>query len=170
MKGTQCFPMGLLGWGVVGGLWELLLRRNGVSPLVYYIHTLLWFCTSLGQQSQLAIRKTKQGLPWRLSGKESACQCRRHGFDPWSGRIPHAAEQLSPCTTATEPVVYSPGAVTTESTYCTYWSPHILEPVLRNKRSRRNEKLVHCNSSSPHHHNSQQRNIYKKITSWGKNL
>ena len=26
-----------------------------------------------------------QGLPWWLSGKESACQCRRHGFDPWVG-------------------------------------------------------------------------------------
>ena len=23
-----------------------------------------------------------------LSGKESACQCRRHGFDPWTGKIP----------------------------------------------------------------------------------
>ena len=22
-------------------------------------------------------------LPWWLSSKESACQCRRHGFDPW---------------------------------------------------------------------------------------
>ena len=22
-------------------------------------------------------------LPWWLSGKESSCQCRRHGFDPW---------------------------------------------------------------------------------------
>ena len=33
------------------------------------------------------------------------CQCRRHGFDPWSGKIPHAAEQLSPCTTATEALV-----------------------------------------------------------------
>ena len=27
------------------------------------------------------------GLPQRLSGKESACQYRRHGFDPWSGKI-----------------------------------------------------------------------------------
>ena len=27
-----------------------------------------------------------------------------HGFDPWSGKIPHAEEQLSPCTTAIEPV------------------------------------------------------------------
>ena len=27
-------------------------------------------------------------LPGWLSGKESACQCRRHGFDPVSGRSP----------------------------------------------------------------------------------
>ena len=26
-------------------------------------------------------------------------------FDPWSGKIPHAVEQLSLCTTATEPVL-----------------------------------------------------------------
>ena len=29
------------------------------------------------------------GLPWWLSVKESTCQCRRrHGFDPWVGKIP----------------------------------------------------------------------------------
>jgi len=28
------------------------------------------------------------GLPWWSSGKESACQCSRHRFDPWSGKIP----------------------------------------------------------------------------------
>ena len=31
------------------------------------------------------------GLPRWLSGKEPACQCRRHrrcGFDPWVGKIP----------------------------------------------------------------------------------
>ena len=28
------------------------------------------------------------GLPGWLSGKESACQCRRHRFDPWVGEIP----------------------------------------------------------------------------------
>ena len=39
----------------------------------------------------------KYGLPRRLSGKESACQCRRLWLDLWSGKIPHAAEQLSPC-------------------------------------------------------------------------
>ena len=28
------------------------------------------------------VRLTGGGLPWWLSGKESACQCRRHGFNP----------------------------------------------------------------------------------------
>ena len=30
-------------------------------------------------------KKPFTGLPWRSSGKESALQCRGHGFDPWSG-------------------------------------------------------------------------------------
>ena len=42
------------------------------------------------------------GLPWWLSGKESVLQCKRHRFDPWSGKIPHAAENLSSCTTTAE--------------------------------------------------------------------
>ena len=28
------------------------------------------------------------GLLWWISGKESACQCRRHRFDPWVRKIP----------------------------------------------------------------------------------
>ena len=28
------------------------------------------------------------GLPWWLSGKESACQCRRREFNPWVRKIP----------------------------------------------------------------------------------
>ena len=35
-----------------------------------------------------------EGVPWWRSGWESACQCGGHGFEPWSGKIPHAAEQL----------------------------------------------------------------------------
>ena len=46
---------------------------------------------------------TGWGLPWWRSGWESACRCRGHGFEPWSGKIPHAAEQLGPCATTTEP-------------------------------------------------------------------
>ena len=28
------------------------------------------------------------GFPWWLSGKESTCTGRRHGFDPWVGKTP----------------------------------------------------------------------------------
>ena len=28
------------------------------------------------------------GLPMWFSSEESACQCRRHRFDPWAGKIP----------------------------------------------------------------------------------
>ena len=44
-----------------------------------------------------SVPRLKPGLPWWLSGEESACQWRRHGFDPQSGKIPHAKEQLSLC-------------------------------------------------------------------------
>ena len=62
------------------------------------------------------------GLPWWLSGKESAYQCRGHGFNPWYGTIPHALEQLSSCTAtmslcsrALELQLLSPHATTTEA-------------------------------------------------------
>ena len=32
-------------------------------------------------------------LPWWLSGKESACQCRGWGFNPWVGKIPWRRKQ-----------------------------------------------------------------------------
>ncbi|KAJ8790812.1 hypothetical protein J1605_021240 [Eschrichtius robustus] len=54
---------------------------------------------------------------------------RGRGFEPWSGKIPHAAEQLGLCTTATEPA-------------------H-LEPVLRNKRGRDSERPAHRDEEWP---------------------
>ena len=41
-------------------------------------------------------------LPRWLSGKESACQCRRPRFDPGRSHMPR-----SPCATSTEPVLWS---------------------------------------------------------------
>ena len=35
-------------------------------------------------------------LPRWHGGWESACQCRGHSFDPWSGKIPNTPEQLKP--------------------------------------------------------------------------
>ena len=53
------------------------------------------------------------GLPWRLSGQESTCQCQRHRFDPWSGRIPHPRED-PPCPGAPKPVHHNHWACAVE--------------------------------------------------------
>ena len=37
---------------------------------------------SLVFYSKFVLPLRLSGLPWWLSGKESACQCRRHGFNP----------------------------------------------------------------------------------------
>ena len=52
------------------------------------------------------------GLP---CGKESACQWRRHAFNPWSRKILHTVEQLNPCVTTMEPVVWSWGTTAIET-------------------------------------------------------
>ena len=69
------------------------------------------------------------GLPWWHSGWESACQCRGHGFEPWSGKIPHATEQLGPWATTTEPAR--------------------LQPVPRSKRGRDSERPAHRDEEWP---------------------
>ena len=76
-------------------------------------------CQSPSSSASIAFGPTlkpQSGLPWWRSGWESACRCREHGFEPWSGKIPHATEQLGPWATTTEPAR--------------------LEPVLRNERPR----------------------------------
>ena len=50
----------------------------------------------------LSDKHAKAGLRWGLSSEEPARQCRRHGFDPRSWKIPHAAGQLSPCAATTD--------------------------------------------------------------------
>ena len=42
----------------------------------------------MGQKGRLGLTLHLKGFPGSSSGKESTCQCRRHGFDPWSGRSP----------------------------------------------------------------------------------
>ena len=49
---------------------------------------------------------SKASPPWlwgRTQQIESTSQCWEHRFDSCSVKIPHAAEQLSPCTPTTEP-------------------------------------------------------------------
>ena len=62
------------------------------------------------------IKISQAGLPRWFNSKNSACQCRRHGFDPWSRKTPHALEQLSPSATTTEPMLQSPCSATREAT------------------------------------------------------
>ena len=42
-----------------------------------------------------------------VRGWVSACQCRGHRFNPWSGKIPHALGQLSLWATTTEALCHS---------------------------------------------------------------
>ena len=48
-------------------------------------------CVILGSGKDLA------GLPWWLSDKESASQCRRCEFNPWIGKIPLEKEMATHC-------------------------------------------------------------------------
>ena len=41
-------------------------------------------------------------------------QCRGQRFEPWSRKIPHAAEQLSPCATTTQTALYSQNSASEE--------------------------------------------------------
>ena len=77
----------------------------------------------------LSLKFNGVGLPWWRSGWESACWCRGRGFEPWSGRIPRAVEQLGPWATTTEPAR--------------------LEPVLRNERGRDSERPAHRDEEWP---------------------
>ena len=91
-----------------GTTWQWL----GLHKSSVWNNTGVW----LEQRLSTSLKILRKGLPWWRSGWESACQCRGHGFGPWSGKIPHAAEWLGPWATTTEPAR--------------------LEPVFRNKRPR----------------------------------
>ena len=75
------------------------------------------------------------GLPWWLSGKESACRFRRHEFDPWLGKIPEALKQLSRLATTVESVLWSLGTATNEHRRHEDWSLCAPELRLHNKRN-----------------------------------
>ena len=57
-------------------------------------------------------------------------------MDVWSGKIPHAAVQLTLCTTV-EPVS------------CSYWSPCALEPALHNEKAPQGEVRATNSTCSP---------------------
>ena len=71
----------------------LFQRANTVeinSEVLFLIQ--LWLERQAFNSSVFSFAK---GLPWWLSGKESARQCRRPGFDPWVGNIPLEKEMVT---------------------------------------------------------------------------
>ena len=62
-----------------------------------------------------------------VAKKETASQCRRHGFNSWSGKIPHPAKELSPSAPTIAYALWSPGADTSEFTRCDHWTRSALE-------------------------------------------
>ena len=81
--------------------------------------------------------------------KESTWQYRRHGFNPWSGKISHVAKQLSPCATTVEPVLQSPGATNTQLMCGNYWSPSTLAHAPQKEKSPQWEASTPQLESSP---------------------
>ena len=109
---------------------------DSVILLFYYFYIIFQiFCNKyvrlllLKRSKAEDLLKIALGLPWWRSGWESTCQCRGHRFEPWSGKIPHATERLSPWATTAEPAR--------------------LEPVLRSKRGRDSERPAHRDEEWP---------------------
>ena len=90
------------------------LRFDILLESFILIHPIFWLLVRYFQLSlkvktvfQLFVligdfQEKSRGLPWWYNGWESACQCRVHRFDPWSGRSLHTEEQLSRSPTTTE--------------------------------------------------------------------
>ena len=107
--------------------WKILL-----SWLCFWKHLYSLLSVALGLPHVFPFQVRFSGLPWWLSGWESAFWCRGYGFNPWSGKILHAAKQLTPCG----PQLLTP-TLEPES-----HNHQGLEPVLHNKRNHCSEKAV----------------------------
>ena len=78
-----------------------------------------------------------------FSGKEPTCQCRRHVFDSWSGKIPVATEQQ-----ACAPHLLS---LCSRFWSCSYWSPGAQEPMLCNTEATTMRSLHTATREQPMH-------------------
>ena len=95
-------------------------------------------------------KRKPRWLPLWLSCGESARPCRRRGFDPWSRRIPHAEERLSPRATTVEHALYA-----WEFT-CRACEPHyrihasqLLKPIHPRARAPQQEKPPQWEARAP---------------------
>ena len=100
------------------GDWVSFKRHLEVNWLSDFLPQRVLTCTLLKEKffketnyhitySQLTHLRKIEGFPDGMSGKEPACQCRRHrrcGFDPWVGKIPWRAWQPTPVLLPGEPM------------------------------------------------------------------
>ena len=71
------------------------------TPITVVFYMEFWTLCILRLSAVLSIKYTiSSGLPWRLGGRESACQCRRHGFNPLSRSVGATTTEL--CAAPTE--------------------------------------------------------------------
>ena len=66
---------------------------NGLLGMVSEVFAL--FCESHEDLLFFGPATVYMGLPWWLSGRESACQCRRLKFNPWVGKDPLEKEMAT---------------------------------------------------------------------------
>ena len=64
-------------------MWNLL-GMSFMTSYFFNLHQEVFISSSLSA----IICISEVGPPWWLSDKESACQCRRHEFHPWVGKVP----------------------------------------------------------------------------------
>ena len=69
------------------GCWIKSPQSNSTMPYEPYL-VLLKDTDGKASLEVQWLRLHLPGLPWWLSGKESSCQCRRHGFNSWSEKDP----------------------------------------------------------------------------------
>jgi len=69
-----------VGWGSRGS--GLIISKSAASGERQNVVLVKITVGTEALQQGVLFMKNHTGLLWWLSGKESACQCRRHGFDP----------------------------------------------------------------------------------------
>ena len=99
--------------------WGMTVHFTGVNLMLRELYLNFWSF----------LKTNGGGFPGGAVVENLPANARGHGFEPWSGKIPHAAEQLGPWATTTELAR--------------------LEPVLRNKRDRDSERPAHRDEEWP---------------------
>ena len=100
-------------------------------------------------------RLYQMGFLWWSRGEESTCQCREHGFNPWSRKIPHAVEQLSPCATTAEPECHN------KRNHCNEKPAHVNKEQLLLAATRESPRTAAKTQCSPTNKQYNHTNVYK---------